>query len=179
MSVNLLPWRIQFRRQSIEQFYRKLVLSIIAITCVWSVWLSLHVYGIYSKKQKIKALQQSMLQLTPGYMEAKNIMDQYQNKTMRVKQISSYVKQNIAMFDLLDFVGETIPMNMYLISVEKKAEKAYFQGKSLSHADLAGLLTKISNHYLSHKILISASNNLDDSQKLDFILVYDLSAFSP
>lgn len=177
MPVNLLPWRPQYRRQLLKEFYRTLALVLLLISCGWGVWLGIHVYEIHLKKQKISELQKSIIKNAPAYNGAKNILQQHEQRMRLVKNISNYAQQNTAMFNLVDCVSKLIPDAIYLTSIEKNVDKAYLQGKAPGHSDLAKLLTGINNHYLNQKILIGATNQMNNAQNIVFNLIYDLSAF--
>jgi type IV pilus assembly protein PilN len=154
-KINLLPWRVERRREREREFYMMLgaaALAAVAVLGIWWYWMGLRIENQDSRNSYLKS---EIKQLDAQLAEIKEL-DKTKSKLLARKQIIEQLQASRSqMVHLFDELVKTIPDSVRLGSLKQAGDILTLQGVAQSNASVANYMRNLDNSkWLTHSDLI-------------------------
>jgi len=163
--INLLPWRIERRKQREREFFMQLgaaaVAAVLAIL-VWSLWMDSR---ISTQNDRNSYLQGEIKQLDERIAKIKDL-EKVRESLLARKQIIEQLQANRSqMVHLLDELVKTIPASARLSGLKQTGDSLTLDGVAQSNASVAEYMRNIeSSPWMGHADLRKTENTHGDSR---------------
>ena len=132
--INLLPWRLERRKQRQKDFMTMLGLS--ALGAVVLAFLIVNYYSrqISGQNERNQFLQQKIAEVQKEIEEIKTLEDKKARLLKRKEIIEELQADRSQMVHLFDSLVRTIPDGVVLTSIKQEGDKLTLEGRSQSNA---------------------------------------------
>lgn len=163
--INLLPWRIERRKQREREFFVQLgaaaVAAVLAVL-VWSLWMDAR---ISTQNDRNTYLQGEIKQLDERIAKIKDL-EKVREGLLARKQIIEQLQANRSqMVHLFDELVKTIPASARLSALKQNGDSLTLDGVAQSNASVAEYMRNIeSSPWMGHADLRKTENTHGDSR---------------
>ncbi|AIF46833.1 PilN domain-containing protein [Dyella japonica] len=163
--INLLPWRIERRKQREREFFMQLgsafVAALLAVV-VWSLWMDSRISG---QNDRNTYLQGEIKQLDERIVKIKDL-EKVRESLLARKQIIEQLQANRSqMVHLFDELVKTIPASARLNGLKQSGDSMSLDGAAQSNASVAEYMRNIeTSPWMGHADLRKTENTHGDSR---------------
>lgn len=141
--INLLPWRIERRKQRQKEFYMMLGLSALA-AALFSFFIIAYFSGQISGQNDRNAYLQGEIDLVQKQIDEIKLLDEKKAKLLARKAVIEKLQVNrYQMVHLFDSLVRTIPDGVVLTSIKQEGELLTLAGRSQSNTRVATYLRNL------------------------------------
>ncbi|MCM2678340.1 PilN domain-containing protein [Echinimonas agarilytica] len=142
-SINLLPWREEFRQKQRQEY-----LSILLVASVAAVLLMLAVSSFYGSKIQTQQDRNTYLRQESAILDQKiqqlnDLKRQKQDLEQRLQLVQELQQSRNLVTQLYNVMAEIVPPGVYLTHIEKSDRELKIEGVSESNNRLAALVRNI------------------------------------
>jgi type IV pilus assembly protein PilN len=132
--INLLPWRVERRKQRKNEFLTMLGLSAVAGVALWFLINMYYNNQISGENDRLNYLHDQITQVDSQIKEIDEL-DKKKAKLLARKQVIEQLQANRSqMVHLFDSLVRTIPDGVILTSIKQEGDKLTLEGRSQSNA---------------------------------------------
>lgn len=132
--INLLPWRLERRKQRQKEFLTMLGIAALAGVVLWFLVNSYYNHQIDGQNER-NAFLQGEITKVDGKIKEIEALDQKKAKLLARKEVIEQLQANRSqMVHLFDSLVRTIPDGVILSSIKQEGEKLTLEGLSQSNA---------------------------------------------
>jgi type IV pilus assembly protein PilN len=132
--INLLPWRVERRKQRKKEFLTMLGLSAVAGVVLWFLINMYYNNQISGENDRLNYLHDQITQVDSQIKEIDEL-DKKKAKLLARKQVIEQLQANRSqMVHLFDSLVRTIPDGVILTSIKQEGDKLTLEGRSQSNA---------------------------------------------
>jgi type IV pilus assembly protein PilN len=132
--INLLPWRVERRKQRKKEFLTMLGLSAVAGVALWFLINMYYNNQISGENDRLNYLHDQITQVDSQIKEIDEL-DKKKAKLLARKQVIEQLQANRSqMVHLFDSLVRTIPDGVILTSIKQEGDKLTLEGRSQSNA---------------------------------------------
>jgi type IV pilus assembly protein PilN len=132
--INLLPWRVERRKQRKNEFLTMLGLSAVAGVVLWFLINMYYNNQISGENDRLNYLHDQITQVDSQIKEIDEL-DKKKAKLLARKQVIEQLQANRSqMVHLFDSLVRTIPDGVILTSIKQEGDKLTLEGRSQSNA---------------------------------------------
>jgi type IV pilus assembly protein PilN len=163
--INLLPWRIERRKQREREFFMQLGAALVAgvlAVLVWSLWMDSR---ISTQNDRNTYLQGEIKQLDERIAKIKDL-EKVRESLLARKQIIEQLQANRSqMVHLFDELVKTIPASARLNGLKQSGESLSLDGVAQSNASVAEYMRNIeTSPWMGHADLRKTENTHVDTR---------------
>lgn len=163
--INLLPWRVERRKQREREFFMQLGAAFVAavlVVLVWSLWMDTR---INTQNDRNTYLQSEIKQLDERIAKIKDL-EKVRESLLARKQIIEQLQANRSqMVHLFDELVKTIPASARLNGLKQTGDSMSLDGVAQSNASVAEYMRNIeSSPWMGHADLRKTENTHGDSR---------------
>lgn len=141
--INLLPWRVERRRQRQKEFATMLGFSAVLAVVLAFLIISYYNAQISGQNTRNAFLKDQIAQLDKQIDEIK-ALDQKKGKLLARKEVIEQLQANRSkMVHLFDSLVRTIPDGVILTSVKQEGDKLTLEGRSQSNARVSSYMRNL------------------------------------
>lgn len=157
--INLLPWRIDRRKQRERAFYASLGLSALAGALALALLIGWMVARIHHQESRNKILTDKIALLDVKIEDIKKL-DKKRSQLLTRKQIIEQLQANRSqMVHLFDELVRTIPDGVRLTAIKQTGEQMKLDGVAQSNSRVASYMRNLDNsHWMGHADLLKIEN---------------------
>lgn len=177
--INLLPWRIERRKQREREFFMQLGAAAVAAVLAVLVWYAWMDGRISSQNDRNVYLQGEIKQLDERIAKIKDL-EKVRESLLARKQIIEQLQANRSqMVHLFDELVKTIPASARLNGLKQSGESMTLDGVAQSNASVAEYMRNIeSSPWMGHADLRKTENTHGDS-RLPYAFGLDVALSRP
>ncbi|MET3652140.1 PilN domain-containing protein [Dyella japonica] len=177
--INLLPWRIERRKQREREFFMQLGAAAVAAVLAVLVWYAWMDGRISSQNDRNTYLQGEIKQLDERIAKIKDL-EKVRESLLARKQIIEQLQANRSqMVHLFDELVKTIPASARLNGLKQTGESMTLDGVAQSNASVAEYMRNIeSSPWMGHADLRKTENTHGDS-RLPYVFGLDVALSRP
>ncbi|MDR3447307.1 MULTISPECIES: PilN domain-containing protein [unclassified Dyella] len=163
--INLLPWRVERRKQRQREFFMQLGAAFVAavlVVLVWSLWMDAR---INTQNDRDTYLQGEIKQLDERIAKIKDL-EKVRESLLARKQIIEQLQANRSqMVHLFDELVKTIPASARLNGLKQTGDSMSLDGVAQSNASVAEYMRNIeTSPWMGHADLRKTENTHGDSR---------------
>jgi type IV pilus assembly protein PilN len=163
--INLLPWRVERRKQREREFFMQLGAAFVAavlVVLVWSLWMDTR---INTQNDRNTYLQSEIKQLDERIAKIKDL-EKVRESLLARKQIIEQLQANRSqMVHLFDELVKTIPASARLNGLKQTGDSMSLDGVAQSNASVAEYMRNIeTSPWMGHADLRKTENTHGDSR---------------
>ncbi len=157
--INLLPWRIERRKQRERAFYASLGLSALTGALVLALLIGWMVTRIHHQEDRNKLLAEKIAVLDEKIVQIKDL-DRERSRLLTRKQIIEELQANRSqMVHLFDELVRTIPDGVRLASLKQTGDQMNLDGVAQSNSRVATYMRNLdASQWMGHAELIKIEN---------------------
>lgn len=161
--INLLPWRIERRKQREREFYMQLAAAFVAALLVVLLWVFWMDTRIDNQNQRNSYLQGEIKQLDERISKIKDL-EKVRERLLARKQIIEQLQANRSqMVHLFDELVKTIPNSARLTGLKQTGDSMSLEGAAQSNASVAEYMRNIeASPWMGHADLRKTENTHGD-----------------
>ncbi|WP_430387620.1 PilN domain-containing protein [Dyella sp. 20L07] len=177
--INLLPWRIERRKQREREFFMQLAAAFVAAVLVVLVWVFWMDQRIDTQNSRNAYLQGEIKQLDERISKIKDL-EKVRERLLARKQIIEQLQANRSqMVHLFDELVKTIPASARLGGLKQSGDSLTLDGVAQSNASVAEYMRNIeSSPWMGHADLRKTENTHGDS-RLPYAFGLDVALSRP
>lgn len=177
--INLLPWRIERRKQREREFYMQLVMSVVAAIVFVLVWMTWMDQRIGNQNERNDYLQGEIKQLDERIAKIKDL-EKVRERLLARKQIIEQLQANRSqMVHLFDELVKTIPASARLSGLKQTGESMSLDGVAQSNASVAEYMRNVeASPWMGHADLRKTENTHGDS-RMPYVFGLDVALSKP
>jgi len=177
--INLLPWRVERRKQREREFFMQLGAAAVAAVLAVLVWYGWMDGRINSQNDRNVYLQGEIKQLDERITKIKDL-EKVRESLLARKQIIEQLQANRSqMVHLFDELVKTIPASARLNGLKQTGESMTLDGVAQSNASVAEYMRNIeSSQWMGHADLRKTENTHGDS-RLPYAFGLDVALSRP
>lgn len=180
--INLLPWRVERRKQREREFYGLLGLSALVGALALALLIGWMVARINNQESRNKLLTDKIAQLDARIVEIKEL-DKERSRLLTRKQIIEQLQANRSqMVHLFDELVRTIPDGVRLTSLKQSGEQMNLEGVAQSNSRVATYMRHLdSSYWMGHSDLRKIENKSGegDLRKTPYVFSMDVKLRKP
>lgn len=163
--INLLPWRIERRKQREREFYGQLGAAFAAAAVVLFLWYFWMGARLDNQAERNGYLQDQIKQLDERIVKIKDL-EKVRERLLARKQIIEQLQANRSqMVHLFDELVKTIPPSARLGSMKQNGDSMVLDGVAQSNASVAEYMRNIeASPWMGHADLSKTENTHDASR---------------
>lgn len=132
--INLLPWRVERRKQRQKEFGVMLGASALAGLLLWFLFNMYYNAQISGQKERNRFLEQEIAQVDKKIVEIE-ALDKQRARLLARKEVIEQLQANRSqMVHLFDSLVRTIPDGVILTGIKQEGEKLTLEGRSQSNS---------------------------------------------
>ncbi|TAL75283.1 MAG: fimbrial assembly protein [Rhodanobacter sp.] len=163
--VNLLPWRVERRKQREREFYGQLGAALVAalgFVLLWSFWMGAR---IDNQNERNTILQNEIKQVDVKIDKIKDLEKVREHLLARKQIIEQLQADRSKMVHLFDELVKTIPSSVRLASLKQAGDTMTLDGVAQSNASVAEYMRNIeASPWMGHVDLTKTENTHDASR---------------
>ncbi len=180
--INLLPWRVERRKQREREFYGLLGLSALCGLLVLALLIGWMVARINNQEARNQLLTDKIAQLDKRIVEIKEL-DKERSRLLTRKQIIEQLQANRSqMVHLFDELVRTIPDGVRLTSLKQVGEQMNLEGVAQSNSRVATYMRHLdASHWMGYSDLRKIENKSGegDVRKTPYVFSLDVKLRKP
>ena len=163
--INLLPWRIERRKQREREFFVQLGAAFVAALLCVGVWATVMNMRIDNQTNRNNYLQGEIKQLDERIAKIKDL-EKVRERLLARKQIIEQLQANRSqMVHLFDELVKTIPASARLGGLKQSGDSMTLEGVAQSNASVADYMRNIeASPWMGHADLRKTENTHGDSR---------------
>ncbi len=177
--INLLPWRVERRKQREREFYIQLGSAAIAAILFVLLWMSWMDQRIGNQNERNDYLQGEIKQLDERIAKIKDL-EKVRERLLARKQIIEQLQANLSqMVHLFDELVKTIPASARLSGLKQNGESMSLDGVAQSNASVAEYMRNLeASPWMGHADLRKTENTHGDS-RMPYVFGLDVALSKP
>ena len=177
--INLLPWRVERRKQREREFYIQLGSAAVAAILFVLLWMSWMDQRIGNQNERNDYLQGEIKQLDERIAKIKDL-EKVRERLLARKQIIEQLQANRSqMVHLFDELVKTIPASARLSGLKQSGESMSLDGVAQSNASVAEYMRNLeASPWMGHADLRKTENTHGDS-RMPYVFGLDVALSKP
>lgn len=177
--INLLPWRIERRKQREREFFLQLGAAFVAALLCVGGWATVMTMRIDNQTSRNTYLQGEIKQLDERIAKIKDL-EKVRERLLARKQIIEQLQANRSqMVHLFDELVKTIPASARLGGLKQSGDSMTLEGVAQSNASVAEYMRNIeSSPWMGHADLRKTENTHGDS-RMPYTFGLDVALIRP
>ncbi|HEN47474.1 MAG TPA: fimbrial assembly protein [Mizugakiibacter sp.] len=166
--VNLLPWRIERRKQRERGFYMQLIAAaMVALVVVigWSMWMGLR---IDYQNERNAYMQTQIHQLDTKIAQIKNLDKVRQRLLARKKIIEKLQSSRAQMVHLFDELVKRTPPSIRLTTMQQQGQSMTLQGVAQSDAAVATYMRNLATSPWMGPVDLKKTENVSGESRMPY-----------
>ena len=177
--INLLPWRVERRKQREREFYIQLGSAAVAAILFVLLWMSWMDQRIGNQNERNDYLQGEIKQLDERIAKIKDL-EKVRERLLARKQIIEQLQANRSqMVHLFDELVKTIPASARLSGLKQSGESMSLDGVAQSNASVAEYMRNLeASPWMGHADLRKTENTHGDT-RMPYVFGLDVALSKP
>ena len=141
--INLLPWRVERRKQRQQDFIKMVGVSVIAAIALAFLIISYHNGQIDGQKERNAYLEQQITEVDAAITEIEKLDEQKARLLARKEVIEELQANRSQMVHLFDSLVRTIPDGVVLTAIKQDSQTLTLDGRAQSNARVSTYLRNL------------------------------------
>jgi type IV pilus assembly protein PilN len=166
--INLLPWRVERRKQRQREFFTQLgaaALAAIGFLLLWGFWMGMRI----DNQNERNAYLQDQIKQVDARLTKINDLEKVRAQLLARKQIIEQLQANRSqMVHLFDELVKTIPGSARLTSIKQNGDQMVLGGVAQSNASVADYMRNIEASPWMGQADLSKTENSHDASRMPY-----------
>ena len=142
-TINLLPWRDEYRQEKKREFLSALVLLAIVAAVLSYGWIAMTKLSIENQQERNQLLKTEIAQLEKKVKEIESLKKTRTQLEERIEVIQNLQNKRPLVVRYFDEVVKAIPDGLYLKSFKRTGESFAIQGVAESNSRVSALMRNL------------------------------------